>query len=41
LATIAPYRSAEITAEARGIIEAIYFKEGDFVEKGQVILVEL
>jgi RND family efflux transporter MFP subunit len=38
-ATIGPYRSAEITAEARGIIEAIYFKEGDFVEKGQVILV--
>src|SRR5271157_5893368 len=35
-ATIGPYRSAEITAEARGIIEAIYFKEGDFVEKGQV-----
>ncbi len=37
-ATIAPYRSAEITAEARGIIEAIYFKEGDFVEKGQVVI---
>jgi RND family efflux transporter MFP subunit len=37
-ATIAPYRSAEITAETRGIIEAIYFKEGDFVEKGQVVI---
>ena len=37
-ATIAPYRSAEITAEARGIIEAIHFKEGDFVQKGQVVI---
>jgi len=37
-ATIGPYRSAEITAETRGVVEAIYFKEGDFVEKGQVIL---
>jgi RND family efflux transporter MFP subunit len=37
-ATIAPFRSAEITAETRGIIEAIYFKEGDSVEKGQVVI---
>jgi multidrug efflux pump subunit AcrA (membrane-fusion protein) len=37
-ATIAPYRSAEITAETRGVIEAIYFKEGDFVEKGKIVI---
>ncbi len=37
-ATITPYRSAEIAAEARGVIEAIYFKEGNFVEKGQLII---
>ena len=38
-AVIAPYSSAEIASEARGVIEAIRFKEGNFVEKGQVIIV--
>ena len=38
-AVIAPYRSAEIASEARGVVEAIRFKEGNFVEKGQVIIV--
>jgi membrane fusion protein, multidrug efflux system len=37
-AIIAPYRSAEIAAEARGVIEAIHFKEGDSVPKGQVVI---
>lgn len=37
-AVIAPYRSAEIAAEARGVVEAIHFKEGAFVEKGQLVM---
>ena len=37
-AVIAPYRSAEIAAETRGVVEAIHFKEGNFVEKGQVVI---
>lgn len=37
-AVIAPWRSAEISAEARGIIEAFYFREGDFVQKDQVVV---
>jgi len=38
-AVIAPYRSAEISAEARGIVEAFNFKEGDQVQKDQVVVV--
>ncbi len=38
-AVIAPYNSAEIASETRGVIEAARFKEGNFVEKGQVIIV--
>jgi RND family efflux transporter MFP subunit len=38
-AVIAPWRSAEISAEARGIVDAFNFKEGDFVEKDQVVVV--
>jgi len=38
-AVIAPHRSAEITAEARGAIESFPLKEGDFVEKGGAVVV--
>jgi RND family efflux transporter MFP subunit len=38
-AMIAPYRSAEISAEARGIIDTFPFKEGDFVKKDEVVVV--
>ncbi|MEW6531541.1 MAG: efflux RND transporter periplasmic adaptor subunit [Thermodesulfobacteriota bacterium] len=38
-AVIAPHRSAEITAEARGTIESFPLKEGDFVEKGGAVVV--
>ncbi len=37
-AVIAPWRSAEMSAEARGIVEAFHAKEGDFVEKNQVVV---
>ncbi len=37
-AVIAPWRSAEISAEVRGIIESLDFKEGDFVEKDRVVV---
>ncbi|MBM4327697.1 MAG: efflux RND transporter periplasmic adaptor subunit [Deltaproteobacteria bacterium] len=38
-AVIAPHRSAEISAEARGVIESFHPKEGDFVEKDRVVVV--
>ena len=37
-AVIAPWRSAEISSEARGIVEDFHFREGDFVEKDQVVV---
>jgi RND family efflux transporter MFP subunit len=38
-AVIAPWRSAELSADVRGIIESFDFKEGDFLEKDRVVVV--
>jgi RND family efflux transporter MFP subunit len=36
--TITPYRSANISSEVSGVIEAIHFQEGDLVHSGQVVV---
>jgi RND family efflux transporter MFP subunit len=38
-AVIAPWRSAELSADVRGIIESFDLKEGDFLEKDRVVVV--
>lgn len=35
---ITPYRSAEVGAEIAGVIEAVHFREGEHVKKGEVVV---